>query len=70
MPSFNDHDESFENFVGKGENDCFQHFLLFPQYFHLYHRQTPLFKSQLIYHRSANTFNLKKSKIFPHVVKG
>ena len=53
----------FENIVGKGDNSCYQHFLLFPQYFQLYQRQKSSILATLIM-SSANPFNLVKDKIF------
>ena len=42
--------KAFENIVGKGENAGNKHFLLFPQCFLLFPKQTPIFESDLIRH--------------------
>ena len=39
--------QPFENTVGKGENAGTQHFLLFPQCFLTFQRQSPLFEPYL-----------------------
>ena len=72
----NDHEKkkkkTLENIVGKGENAGNQHFLLFPQCFLPFLKQSSVSESHLL--SSANAFNLDKSKIllfgrvnpFPH----
>ena len=51
----------FENFVGKGENDGIQHFLLFPAMFSTHSKKNFCFKSTVIL-SSKNVFNLEQSK--------
>ena len=49
IPTFNDLEkEAFENIAGKGENAGNQHFLLFPQCFLPFPKQSSIFQSNLI----------------------